>query len=63
MSDRESFLEEENRKLIEIITKFVSDWNSRGEDTTGIDQYSSFVEMEEIIKNHAKKFQEHKELK
>jgi len=44
------FLLSENMKLRLIIGRLYRDWNNRGEDTTDIDQYSAWIEIEELLK-------------
>jgi len=43
-------LRAENAKLREAIRKLIDDWNNRGEDTTDIDQYLAWMELEEMLK-------------
>ena len=40
----------ENTKLKELLRKLIDDWNNRGEDTTDIDQYLAWMELEEMVR-------------
>ena len=43
-------LRAENAKLRDTIQKLFDDWNNRGSDTTDIDQYLAWMELEEMLK-------------
>jgi len=49
-SDVVKKLRAENKKLRDTIQKLFDDWNNRGEDTTDIDQYLAWMELEEMLR-------------
>jgi len=46
----EEYLVAENAKLKELLRKLFDDWNNRGNDTTDIDQYLAWMELEEMLR-------------
>ena len=40
----------ENKKLRDTVQKLFDDWDNRGSDTTDIDQYLAWMELEEMLK-------------
>ena len=43
-------IDTENNKLRDTIQKLIDDWNNRGSDTTDIDQYLAWDELERMLK-------------